>query len=166
MKEPVLTRIDYRLIHGQVSTLWVPEVHANHIVVIDDASCNNSMLKMVLEMAKPRQCSLEVVTAEMAGKMWANGDFDNKGNVIALFKDTYNALNAYKAGFEYKTLQVGNMVGAANKKKVLDVIYMDEKDARNIDEIAKSGVNVYLKILPESGQESWNNAKSKAFPNL
>ena len=58
------------------------------------------------------------------------------------------------------------MVGAANKKKVLDVIYMDEKDARNIDEIAKSGVNVYLKILPESGQESWNNAKSKAFPNL
>lgn len=166
MKEPVLTRIDYRLIHGQVSTLWVPELNANHIVVIDDESCNNAMLKMVLELAKPRQCTLDVVTAEMAGKMWNEGAFDNKGNVIALFKDSYNALNAYKAGFTYATLQVGNMVGAPNKKKVMEVIYMDDQDAKNIDEIAKSGVKVYLKITPEKGEEDWAVMKAKVFPYI
>ena len=166
MKEPVLTRIDYRLIHGQVSTLWVPELNANHIVVIDDESCNNSMLKMILELAKPRQCTLDVVTAETAGKMWKNGEFDGKGNVIALFKDTYNALNAYKAGFTYSTLQVGNMVGAPNKKKVMEVIYMDDQDAKNINEIEKYGVNVYLKITPEMGSETWKNVKAKVFPGI
>ena len=36
MKNIVLARVDDRLIHTEILTLWVPEVRANRIIIVDD----------------------------------------------------------------------------------------------------------------------------------
>ena len=44
-------RIDERLIHGQVATLWQGAWNCNRIMVIDSKSANDPILKSVLKIA-------------------------------------------------------------------------------------------------------------------
>ena len=46
-------RIDERLIHGQVATLWQGAWNCNRIMVIDSKSANDPILKSVLKIACP-----------------------------------------------------------------------------------------------------------------
>ena len=47
----VNARIDMRLIHGQVATMWTRMLPVDRIMVIDDAVIDNAMEKSMLKMA-------------------------------------------------------------------------------------------------------------------
>ena len=49
----VLTRIDTRLIHGQVLEAWVPYTHADCIVVANAAVKANPLKKLMMEASVP-----------------------------------------------------------------------------------------------------------------
>ncbi|MBE6083621.1 MAG: PTS sugar transporter subunit IIB, partial [Tissierellaceae bacterium] len=53
MANIVLTRIDDRLIHGQVMTAWVKQTKATRIIIIDDVVAKDDFMKKVLTMAAP-----------------------------------------------------------------------------------------------------------------
>src|SRR5699024_8244281 len=53
MSEIVLTRIDDRLIHGQVMTAWVKKTRANQILIIDDEVAKDEFMSEVLKMSAP-----------------------------------------------------------------------------------------------------------------
>ncbi|MDO0498121.1 PTS sugar transporter subunit IIB, partial [Clostridioides difficile] len=46
-------RIDDRLIHGQVATMWSNKLGVTRLMVVNDAVANNSVQKQVLRMATP-----------------------------------------------------------------------------------------------------------------
>ena len=50
MPNIVLTRIDNRLIHGQVATQWCGSVGANLLLVANDAVAENKMRQGLLKM--------------------------------------------------------------------------------------------------------------------
>lgn len=55
MKNIVLARVDDRLIHTEILTLWVPEVRANRIIIVDDVVAKDKFRsKVIKEMAPPR----------------------------------------------------------------------------------------------------------------
>ena len=49
----VLTRVDSRLIHGQVMTKWVNQVRANKIVVVSDQLANDEFMRSIYLMSAP-----------------------------------------------------------------------------------------------------------------
>ena len=52
MKKIVLARVDDRLIHTEILTLWVPEVRANRILIVDDIVAKDKFRsKVIKEMA-------------------------------------------------------------------------------------------------------------------
>jgi len=53
MSNIALTRIDDRLIHGQVMTSWVKYTKANKIVIVDDGVANDPFMGDILKMAVP-----------------------------------------------------------------------------------------------------------------
>ena len=56
MAEPniLLTRIDNRLIHGQVATQWTSTIGANLILVANDDVAGNKMRQKLMDMAAPQ----------------------------------------------------------------------------------------------------------------
>ena len=48
-----LTRIDDRLLHGQVAFTWTPALSADCIVIANDKVAKDEFLKMTLNLAKP-----------------------------------------------------------------------------------------------------------------
>ena len=59
MKMPniVLTRIDNRLVHGQVATQWCGTIGANLILVANDEVAGNKLRQGLMDMAAPAYAS-------------------------------------------------------------------------------------------------------------
>ncbi len=61
MREVVLTRIDDRLIHGQVITAWVRVTKANRILIVDNDVAADPFLTKVLKMASPPGMEVKIL---------------------------------------------------------------------------------------------------------
>ena len=53
MPNIVLTRIDNRLIHGQVATMWTASVGANLLLVANDEVSKDEFRQSLMDMAAP-----------------------------------------------------------------------------------------------------------------
>ena len=64
----VLTRIDDRLIHGQVMTSWLNYTSATKIMVVDDRSAQDPFLKTVLKKCSSQKCWIGGFYSRKSGK--------------------------------------------------------------------------------------------------
>ena len=53
MKNVLITRIDDRLIHGQVVTAWIKVYPINKILIIDDELSKNQLMLRIYKAAAP-----------------------------------------------------------------------------------------------------------------
>ena len=60
------TRIDDRLIHGQVASMWTNQLGATRIMVVDDKAAFDDMVKTSLKLATPYGVALSVLPIEKA----------------------------------------------------------------------------------------------------
>ena len=95
MENLKLTRIDFRLIHGQVMTRWVAKYEIESIVVIDDRSAKSPILKKILLGAAPSGVKVIVWNVAEAAEKWKAGEFP-KSNLLILFKNTSQAKAAWE----------------------------------------------------------------------
>lgn len=66
----IATRIDGRLIHGQVANLWTTKLNISRIMVIDDSIVTNDLEKTALKLATPTGVKLSILTVEKAKKQY------------------------------------------------------------------------------------------------
>ena len=100
MENLKLTRIDFRLIHGQVMTRWVAKYEIESIVVIDDRSAKSPILKKILLGAAPSGVKVIVWNVAEAAEKWKANEFP-KNNLLILFKNTTQAKAAWEAGIHF-----------------------------------------------------------------
>ena len=78
MADLVLTRVDSRLIHGQVCIAWTKQANPNRLMVIDDAVANDMFMSRVITLAAPPQYKLEILSVEQAAAGWKkDGNYDS-----------------------------------------------------------------------------------------
>lgn len=68
MRNVVLARVDDRLIHGEVVSVWTPNLSANCILVADDAVAQDKFNVRVLKSLAPDGVKVFVATVEGAIK--------------------------------------------------------------------------------------------------
>ena len=71
MQNLVLTRIDDRLIHGQVMTKWLKETGAQNVVIVDHATSKNEFVINVFEQAIPEDIGIGVFDKEDGVKFFS-----------------------------------------------------------------------------------------------
>lgn len=62
----VAARIDYRLLHGIVATQWSPAYAPQRIMIIDDKTANDPLLKDSMKMGRPAGVAISIITEETA----------------------------------------------------------------------------------------------------
>lgn len=155
-----LTRIDFRLIHGQVMTRWVKKYDIESIVVIDDRSAKSLIMKKILLNAAPHGVKVEVLTADEAGKRWKEESFPTN-NLLILFKTPAGAAKAYAAGVKYPSLQVGGIEGAGNKVNICRNIVMSQEDVDALKPMYEDGVEIFCQPIPEDNKVPFKTALEK-----
>ena len=97
-------RIDDRLIHGQVATMWTNELGATRIMVINDEVANNDMQKSLLRMAAPPNVSTSIITRETAVKNISSGKYKGQ-KVFIVVKSPLDILYLLNNGLDIKEIK-------------------------------------------------------------
>ena len=107
MKNIVWTRIDDRLIHGQVMTQWIQYTEANEVLIIDDGVAKDSFLQMVMKSSVPGKISLKVLSVKDAiGYLNEDGTHEK---IIILVKTPVVLDELSDAGVRLKSINVGGI---------------------------------------------------------
>lgn len=64
MANIILTRIDNRLIHGQVATQWTSSIGANLILVANDEVADDKLRQRLMDMAAPQSATTRYFTIQ------------------------------------------------------------------------------------------------------
>lgn len=150
MQGVVLTRIDDRLIHGQVMTSWLNFTSANKIMVIDDQTAADPFMKTVLKNAVPGNVGLGVFTAEKAAARLKKG-FKPDDKVIILVKYPKTILKLMK-GIEFDHLNIGGMGAGSGREKFYKNISASEKEREILKKIVDSGCRTEIQIIAEDAK--------------
>lgn len=150
----VLTRIDNRLIHGQVLEAWVPYVHADCIVVANSEVKVNPLKRMMMEASVPSRMRVEVGTVEEVAAIFASGALRDC-KVLLLFATTADALAAYRKGLLFSELNLGNLHAGEGKLRLSCTLYLGEQDIGNLQLLEEAGVNITARCIPADSARAW-----------
>lgn len=144
----VLTRVDFRLIHGQVMTRWLTQTGANEIVTVDTATSKDPFMMDVFKMAAPKGIRIKIYDVDRAVKAQRDGEFE-KNKIIILFKNVAELKRAIDAGLRLDSIQIGGLGGGPGRKAVLNAITLDQKDLDDLLAIQDQGSKVYFQTTPD-----------------
>lgn len=156
----VLTRVDFRLIHGQVITRWIPQCQVKEIVTIDTVLSKDAFMQDVFKMAAPKGVKIKIYDCETAVKKQQEGEFE-QNRVMLLFKSVKELSDACKAGLKLEEVQIGGLGGGPGRKAVNNAITLDRADADMLLELEESGIHVYLQTTPDYPSETLKKAVEK-----
>ena len=160
MGKIVLTRIDNRMIHGQVASGWIGKSNAGKIVVVDTVTADNEMMRDLLFLAVPVGVKFSVYTREEAIKEYQKNEFGTE-TIMLIFKNIQTASECYQAGIKFTSLQIGG-TGVRKGAQVLEgPITITQEEYRQLEEIHAAGAEIYLQQTVQSKSTKWDEAKRK-----
>ena len=152
MPNIVLTRIDNRLIHGQVATQWCGVVGANLLLVANDAVSTDEFRQGLMNMAAPAYAQTRFFSIE---KTCAIIDKASPAQKIAIIcENPQDVLRLVKGGVPIKKVNIGNMHMAEGKRQVATSVAVNDDDVACFKELQDLGVELEIKRVPDTAAES------------
>ena len=142
--EIALCRIDDRLIHGQILTMWSKESGCNRILVVNDEVSKDIIRKTLLMQIAPTGIKVNVVSIEKALEAYNNSN--NKDiNTLILTTNPEDVLKLVEGGVEINSVNIGGMSFKEGKKQITPSVYVDEEDIENFKKLYDRGIELELR---------------------
>ena len=145
----VLTRLDYRLLHGQVVFSWVTKVGAERIVVVDGAAATDDVKKGALRLAKPAGVRLNIFTVDRALKKMAK--LNTLGEKVMFVFGTTSELRRFYESYKLGDVDLGataNHDGAEMIGGKGSSVFLDAAQKADVNALLDMGVKVYVQQTP------------------
>lgn len=144
----VFTRVDNRLIHGQVGNVWLGSTSANLIVVVDDDTAANPVLQSVMKMtANARGVGVRFFSVEKAIATLPKASAAQHLFLVAKTPAVVRRL--VESGLPITQCNIGNMHFEEGKTIYKEShVYVDDNDLADIEYLKNRGLDVYIQILP------------------
>lgn len=154
MKNLVLTRIDDRLIHGQVMTAWIKQKNANQIVVVDDEISEDEYMINVLEMATPDDIAIGIFNRKDAVTFFSQ---KLDAPTILLVKEPEVLDYMVTNGITIENIDVGGMGAKEGRSVLYKNISTSKKENAAFLSLVNKGVHVFIQVMPQDKQIDINN---------
>lgn len=148
-----LTRIDDRLIHGQVATAWTKSSGVSRILVISDEVAQDNLRKLLLKQAAPPGIKSHVLTIAKLAELYDHELFDHV-KVMLLFTSPEDVLRAVSLGVELSTVNIGGMRFTEGKKMITNFVSVDERDIEAFKYLAERGIELEVRKVPSDRQSN------------
>lgn len=147
----LLSRIDERLIHGQVMTRWITGLYVTRIILIDDSIAKDDFMVDVLMLSAPVGVDVQVMTVDDAVKFIASDESATK--TMLLFKDIRYVKALADAGFLVPKLNIGNIGSSPVRKGVTREVFMSPEEQNMAKELCEKGMYIYIQKLPSDKEQ-------------
>lgn len=141
-------RIDDRLIHGQVATMWSNKLGVTRLMVANDEVAQNDIQKQVLRMAVPAGISSSIISKEKAITNIKNGKYDGQ-NVLLIVKSPVDLLPFIENGLEIKKINVGNMSNRKDTTVLRPNISVTASEREAFENLLNLGIEITTIMTPD-----------------
>lgn len=151
MPNILLTRIDNRLIHGQVGVTWVNHLGANLIVVANDEVADDEVQQNLMDMVVPDvigtryftlQKTIDVIHMASEAQL-----------IFMVCRTPQDVLKLVEGGVPIKKVNIGNMHFSEGKQQVTSTVSLDESDKEAFRKLHKLGVQLEIRRVPDERAE-------------
>ncbi|QJA09977.1 PTS N-acetylgalactosamine transporter subunit IIB [Romboutsia sp. CE17] len=154
MPNIVLTRIDNRLIHGQVATMWTSTVGANLLLVANDAVSNDEFRQNLMDMAAPAAAQTRYFSIEKTINIIHKA---SPSQMIAIIcENPQDVLKLVEGGVPIKKVNIGNMHMAEGKHQISKAVCVDQSDIDTFKRLKDLGVELEIRRVPSESAEDIN----------
>lgn len=154
MPNIVLTRIDNRLIHGQVATQWCGSIGANLILVANDEVSGNTLRQGLMDMAAPGYAQTRYWTIEKTINTIHKAA--DRQLIFIVCETPKDVLRLVEGGVPIKKVNIGNMHMSEGKKQVVGSVAVDENDIEDFKKLKELGVELEIRRVPTESAEDLN----------
>lgn len=150
MAEPniLLTRIDNRLVHGQVATQWNSTLGSNLILVANDDVASNTMRQNLMKMAAPTGVATRFFSLQKTIDVLGQGE-PRARKIFIVAETPEDVLTLVKGGVPIKKVNIGNMHMSEGKRQVATSVAVNDEDVAAFKELQELGVELEIRRVPE-----------------
>lgn len=141
-----LARIDDRLIHGQVATVWAKEAKAERIIVCSDEVAEDQIRKSLLLQVAPPGIKVSVIDIDKAIRVYNNPKYAND-HVFYLFTCPQDVLRMIEGGVNIKSLNIGGMAFKEGKKQITKAVSVNDSDKEAFRKMNSLGVELEIRTV-------------------
>lgn len=151
MPNIVLTRIDNRLIHGQVATQWCGSVGANLLLVANDAVSQDTMRQSLMKMAAPGYAQTRFFSIDKTIQII--GKASPKQMIAIICETPQDVLKLVDGGVPITKVNIGNMHMSEGKRQVATSVAVDDSDVEAFRKLQEAGVELEIRRVPQTAPE-------------
>lgn len=153
-------RIDERLIHGQVATMWTNTIKATRIMIVDDDVVKSDIEKTALKTAVPSGVKLSILTTQGAIKNILAEKYVGQ-KVFLIVKNPRVLKELVDGGVTLPQINVGNMSTKKDSKQIKKSVSVTEEDLENFDYFVKKGIKLTAQMVPSEEAVPFQNLLKK-----
>ena len=125
----VMSRIDERLLHGQLVLAWLKYYPVDEAIVVDDESAHDPLKKMLLEMAVSGQVAVTVVDQEEALSAIEKAE---RKRVFLLAADPSVFLHLLEKGIVIPSINIGGIYGKPDRTQLYKTVFITDQIKKDI----------------------------------
>lgn len=148
----VLTRVDNRLVHGQVGVVWTSSIGANLLLVANDEAAQSDL-----------QQELMAATAETSGvgiRFWTIEKTittihkaSPRQKIFLVVQTPEDAVRLVQGGVPIDQVNIGNMHYSDGKEQLSKKVFVDQVDREAMKELIDEGIDVFIQDVPEDKKQ-------------
>lgn len=146
----VASRIDSRLIHGQVIEAWLPFLKVARIVVADDVAASDALAQAAMSLAVPE--SVQVLHTTLASLDARRLAADAVPTLI-LFRDVAAVVFAREHGLPDGRVMVGNVHAGPGRHAVSRSVFLTTNEEDQLSALGRSGMDVVIQAVPSEAPQ-------------
>jgi PTS system mannose-specific IIB component len=147
MRNIVLTRIDDRLVHGQVMTEWTRSCHPTEILVVDDETYADEYLRDIVIMAVPKEIKANVTDIGNAITYLQKNESPNE-KILILVKTPQTVEKLVEGGLQINAVNLGGMSKKADRTTLYRNISTSPEENASMKRLVERGIKVSIQVVP------------------
>ncbi len=147
MKNIVLTRIDDRLIHGQVVTAWIKQYPVTQILIIDDELSTNRLMERIYTAAAPIGIGIWIKSVQDA-IAFLHEDAQDGENYLILVKVPQTIEALLESDIKIGKVILGGMGAKQGRKTFNRNISANQDETDSFRRIIDRGTEIFYQLVP------------------
>lgn len=148
------SRIDGRLVHGQVANLWANKLNIDRFIVVDEEVAQNDIEKSGLRLATPSGIRLSVLPIERAAKQIVEDRYKSQ-RVLLIARRPKTFLELAERGVPIENINVGNMSQTSETRSITKSINVTDEDVEVFEALHSKGIELYSQMVPNDNSKDF-----------
>ena len=147
-----LTRIDDRLVHGQVAFTWVTSLSIDCLIVANDKVAKDDFQKMALGLAKPPTAKLLILTLDNAIAFLNDAKSKNL-KILLLVNSVNDAFTLSNGVAEIQSINFGGIRTKEGARHISKAIAVSDDDIAIINQMIEKGLELEVRQVPNDKKQ-------------